>query len=125
MQCPSCGAQNPDVARFCANCRTAISAGPGPSAPPPPPPPASAPFNMAGVLVPAILAFFCCQPLGIAAIIFAVMANSSHNSGDLAGSSKNSGIAKTCSWIAIGLGLLFWVGYIVLMVLGVVAGGMS
>lgn len=48
MHCPNCGLANPDTAKFCANCGTALGAAAGSfhssqGPPPPPPPPYQAP----------------------------------------------------------------------------------
>lgn len=68
-------------------------------------------------LIPAILSLFCCFPLGIAGVIFAAQVNGKVASGDIAGAQDSSKKAKLFSFIAIGLGVAFWVVYIVFMVL--------
>lgn len=58
-------------------------------------------------LVPAILVtIFCCIPLGIPAIIFAVQANTAIESGNMNAASIAAGKAKTFTLIAIAVGLL-------------------
>ena len=85
----------------------------------PPPPPAGGSATVPNYLVPAIISIFCCWPLAIPAIIFAVQVNNKVTAGDIAGAQDASKKAKMFSFIAIGLGLLGIVCYIVLMVLGV------
>jgi len=68
-------------------------------------------------LIPAILSLFCCFPLGIAGIIFAAQVNGKVASGDIAGAQDSSKKAKLFSFIAIGLGVAFWVVYFVIMIL--------
>lgn len=68
-------------------------------------------------LIPAILSLFCCFPLGIAGVIFAAQVNGKVASGDMPGALDASKKAKLFSYIAIGLGLAFWVVYFVIMIL--------
>jgi hypothetical protein len=70
-------------------------------------------------MVPAIISIFCCWPLAIAAIIFAVQVNNKVQAGDIAGAQDASKKAKMFSFIAIGIGLLGVVCYVIMMVLGV------
>lgn len=95
-------------------------AGGGYSAPPPPmggggtPPPNN--------LVLAILGLLCCWPLGIPAVVFAAQVNGKWASGDHAGAVDASAKAKKFGMIALILGIVVTVLYIILMVMGVVAG---
>lgn len=74
-------------------------------------------------LVPSILVtIFCCQIFGIVAIVFAAIATGKNSSGDYAGAAKAGSQAKMWCLIGFGIGLLFWIVYAVLMMLGVVAG---
>jgi hypothetical protein len=57
--------------------------------------------------------------LAIAAIIFAVQVNNKVQAGDIAGAQDASKKAKMFSFIAIGIGLLGVVCYVVMMILGV------
>ena len=85
----------------------------------PPPPPAGGSATVPNYLVPAIISVFCCWPLAIPAIIFAVQVNNKVTAGDIAGAQDASKKAKMFSFIAIGLGLLGVVCYIIMLVLGV------
>jgi Interferon-induced transmembrane protein len=90
----------------------------------PPPPPTGGPSNIPNYLVPAILSLFCCWPLAIVAIIFAAQVNGKVQSGDLAGAMDASKKAKMFSFIAIGIGLVVGIIYLLLTLLGVAAGNM-
>jgi len=70
-------------------------------------------------MVPAIISIFCCWPLAIPAIIFAVQVNNKVQAGDIAGAQDSSKKAKMFSFIAIGLGLLGVLCYVIMMILGV------
>jgi len=85
----------------------------------PPPPPAAGTATVPNYMVPAIISIFCCWPLAIPAIIFAAQVNGKVASGDIAGAQDSSKKAKMFSFIAIGLGVLGIVIYIIMLVLGV------
>ena len=85
----------------------------------PPPPPAGGSATVPNYLVPAIISVFCCWPLAIPAIIFAVQVNNKVTAGDIAGAQDASKKAKMFSFIAIGLGLVGILIYIIMLVLGV------
>ena len=86
----------------------------------PPPPGGSA--TVPNYLVPAILSLFCCMPLGVVGVIFAAQVNGKVAAGDIAGAMDSSKKAKMFSFIAIGLGVLLILCYIVFIVL---IGGLS
>jgi hypothetical protein len=68
-------------------------------------------------LIPAIVStIFCCVPLGVVSIIFAVQVNNKVAAGDIAGAMESSKKAKMFMFIAIGAGLLVWVCSIILWV---------
>src|SRR5437016_2939270 len=85
------------------------------------PPPASGggTGTVPNYMVPAIISIFCCWPLAIAAIIFATQVNSKLAAGDIAGAEDASKKAKMFSFIAIGLGVLLILIYVIMMILGV------
>jgi hypothetical protein len=83
------------------------------------PPPAGGTPTVPNYMVPAIISIFCCWPLAIPAIIFAAQVNGKVTAGDIAGAQDSSKKAKMFSFIAIGLGLLGCLIYIVMLVLGV------
>jgi len=85
----------------------------------PPPPPAGGGATVPNYLVPAIISIFCCWPLAIPAIIFATQVNGKVAAGDIAGAQDASKKAKMFSFIAIGIGLLGIVCYVIMLILGV------
>ena len=84
-----------------------------------PPPAGGGSATVPNYLVPAIISIFCCWPLAIPAIIFAVQVNNKVQAGDIAGAQDSSKKAKMFSFIAIGLGVLGILCYVIMMVLGV------
>jgi len=76
-------------------------------------------------MVPAIISIFCCWPLAIPAIIFAAQVNGKVAAGDVAGAQDASKKAKMFSFIAIGLGLLGIIIYVIWIVFIVGLSAMS
>ena len=101
--------------------------GPG-GAPPASPPPMGYSAATQGspsptYLVPSILVtIFCCQILGIVAIVFSAIAMSKNSSGEYQEATKAANTAKMWCWIGFGVGLIFIIGYGILTALGVAAG---
>jgi hypothetical protein len=91
------------------------------------PPPASGggAGTVPNYMVPAIISIFCCWPLAIPAIIFATQVNSKLAAGDTAGAEDASKKAKMFAFIAIGLGVLGILIYVIMLVLGVGLSAMS
>jgi hypothetical protein len=106
MYCTNCGTARVDNAGACANCGAPVQYFP-PQAP------------VKNYLVPAVLSAFCCLPVAVVAIVFAAQVNTKVATGDLAGALVASRRAKMWSWIAIGGALVFWLGYMALMAIGV------
>src|ERR1700730_8631161 len=86
------------------------------------PPPAGGSATVPNYLVPAIISIFSCSPLAMPAIIFATQVNSKVAAGDVAGAQDSSKKAKMFSFIAIGLGLL---GILIYVIMIVFFGGLS
>ena len=73
-------------------------------------------------LVPSILVtVFCCQPLGIPAIVFAAQVDGLVARGDMAGAMQASKKARMWTWISFGTGL----GLVLLYVLFIAVAGAS
>jgi ABC-type dipeptide/oligopeptide/nickel transport system permease component len=72
-------------------------------------------------LVLAILGLLCCWPIGIPAVVFAAQVNGKWATGDHAGAVDASAKAKKFAIIALVLGIVATVLYIILMVAGVVS----
>ena len=90
-----------------------------------PPPAGGGSATVPNYLVPAIISVFCCWPLAIPAIIFAVQVNSKTAAGDVAGAQDASKKAKLFSFIAIGLGLVGIILYVIWIVFIVGLSAMS
>ncbi len=128
MFCTQCGANNADTAVVCMQCGRNLQATPPgvPGTPLPvtgvvlPPAPGVAVQNY---LVFAILAtVFCCLPAGIPAIVYAAQVNGKLQVGDVAGAQAASNSAKMWCFVSLGLGLGVIALYIILMMVGVIAG---
>lgn len=90
-----------------------------------PPPSSGAPASVPNYLVPAIISLFCCLPLGVVGVIFAAQVNGKVAAGDTAGALESAKKAKMFSFIAIGLGLLGIVGYVLFVVIMGVGMGLA
>ncbi|MGB0135247.1 CD225/dispanin family protein [Dokdonella sp.] len=68
-------------------------------------------------LIWAILAtIFCCLPTGIVAIVYAAQVDGKVSLGDTAGARESARLAGIWSWVSLGLGLLFGLGWAALAV---------
>ncbi len=90
-----------------------------------PPPSSGAPASVPNYLVPAIISLFCCLPLGVVGVIFAAQVNGKVAAGDTAGALDAAKKAKMFSFIAIGLGLLGIIGYVLFVVVMGVGMGLA
>ena len=90
-----------------------------------PPPSSGAPAAVPNYLVQSIISLFCCLPVGIVAVIFAARVNGQVQAGDTQGALDSSRKAKMFSYIAIGLGLVWVIIWVVMMVLGVGLGAVG
>jgi hypothetical protein len=119
VYCPSCGAQNPDEAAFCAGCGKALpkQAGVQQTSPLPPVAPAGEPApSMLYYMIAAVATtLLCCPPVGIAAIIAAFFINSKATTGDLAGARNVAKISMILSIVGAALGLIGWLVFLVFL----------
>ena len=90
-----------------------------------PPPSSGAPASVPNYLIPAIISIFCCLPLGIVGVIFAAQVNGKVAAGDTAGALDAAKKAKMFSFIAIGLGLLGIICYVLFVVIMGVGMGLA
>jgi len=91
----------------------------------PPPSSGAPPASVPNYLIPAIISLFCCLPLGIVGVIFAAQVNGKVAAGDTAGAMDAAKKAKMFSFIAIGLGLLGIVCYVLFVVIMGVGMGLA
>jgi hypothetical protein len=112
MYCKKCGTQNEDNAYKCVKCGEVLQ----PAAP-------AAPVNIPNYLVQSILVtIFCCLPFGIPAIVFSAQVNGKIQAGDIQGAMDASKKAKMWGWISFGVGLVGGILYLILMLIGALAG---
>ncbi|MBN8596067.1 MAG: CD225/dispanin family protein [Planctomycetes bacterium] len=63
----------------------------------------------AALIIAVLSTIFCCQPLGIVAIVYAAFALNKQGSGDLHGSAGSAAISKRWSTGAIVIGIVTYV----------------
>lgn len=110
MYCRRCGTPNEDGAIKCSNCGEPLGARP---------PGQRIPNHLVWAILTTI---FCCWPLGIVAIVYSAQVDGKASSGDIAGALEYSRKARMWSWITFAAGLIVAVGWMTLLVLGLVAG---
>lgn len=128
MACTRCGSTTPADARFCPRCGQDLE-GRNPYASPvleqvaaerpAATTTAEGPKPTTNLVLSIIVTLCCCQPLGIAGIVFAAMAESKWRAGDGDGARQNAKLAGTFSWIGFGLGILIYVVVFGLQIAGV------
>ena len=117
MFCRNCGAQIPDGTNFCPYCGSnQTAAGPEPLV-----------RHQQGekpstyLVLSIIVTILCCLPFGIIGIIYASKVDSCWNRGNVEEAWKNSRLARNWSLWGLGLTIVFWILYIILIVVGVLA----
>jgi hypothetical protein len=58
--------------------------------------------------------FLFCLPLGLVGLAFSIRTSDMLRKGDLVGATRNSVRAKISFWVTFGVGMAFWVGYLVI-----------
>jgi Interferon-induced transmembrane protein/zinc-ribbon domain len=119
VYCPTCGAQNPDDAAFCSGCGKALqkaSGGQPVSRLTTAPPAGEQPPNIVGYVIGASAAtLLCCPPVGIAALVCAIMINGKASAGDVQGARRLAKISMILSIVAGGLGVIGWLIFLLFM----------
>jgi hypothetical protein len=101
-----------------------------PPPPPPPPPYGAMPAGPPpGAMPPSnnlvwgiLTTIFCCMPLGVVSIVFAAKVNGQWAAGDYAGAQDSANKAKQFALWGVVAGAILAVLYILLIVLGAIAG---
>jgi len=118
MRCPKCGEVHETPTRWCRSCGAEMV--PEPEVVRADAPVGVKPFSY---LLPAILVtLFCCQPLGIAAIVFAAISMGRSSAGDYVGAQSASNVARLLCLIAVGVGLVWVAVCVAIMLAGIRAG---
>ena len=124
MFCPKCGTTVPDNTTFCPNCSTQMT--PQTAQQPAQQQPQYAPLpeekpssnNMLWLIL-SIISLFCCQPVGVAALVCSIVAIAMENPEQAA--EKCGKWAKILSLVALGLGVLVGVFYFLYMIVMIAA----
>lgn len=74
------------------------------------------------LVVSILVMLFCCQPLGIASIVFSAMTMSANNAGNFDQAHRHANLAKKFNMWAIILGLVYVGAILFFVVLSIAAG---
>lgn len=69
-----------------------------------------------------LVALFCCQPLGIAAIVFSAMTMSANSSGDYKTAQRHARLANQFNAWGFGLGIAYLAFILLIMLMSIAAG---
>jgi len=107
--CRKCGAPNDDNAYKCTRCGDVLQG--------------VTPTKIDNHLVLAIVVtVLCCLPFGIVGIVHAAQVNARAQAGDIAGAEASARKARLWSWWGLGLGLVVYGFYFLLVLVGAIAG---
>jgi hypothetical protein len=101
MYCRRCGTRNDDKALTCVACGEQVQDLPS----------RKIDNHLALAIIVTVL---CCLPFGIVGIVYAAQVNSKIQGGDIPGAEQSAHMARTWSLWGLGLGLIGYLGYIVL-----------
>lgn len=114
MYCKNCGKEQPDGARFCGNCGCDLWDS------------RQRQGNQATMEKPStylalsiIVTILCCLPFGIVGIVYGANVDSCWREGRTDEAADNSRKARNWSMAGLIIGLVCWIAYIVLIILGV------
>lgn len=117
MYCSKCGKLVDDNLKFCSNCGNEIEASKSVQ------PTEAKPRVPENYLIWAILStLFCCWPVGIVSIVYALRVDSRFNQGDYEASLEASVKAKKWAWISAISAGVFWLLYLLFFVVLVALG---
>jgi len=77
---------------------------------------------MTWLIISVVEIITCCLPLGVAGLIFSILAMNDEKAGNIAEATAKLEKAKLCVLIGVGLGVVCGGGYFLLMVLGALGG---
>ena len=83
---------------------------------------AEKPNTVLWIVLAAVELFTFCQITGIVSLIYAILGHVDADRGDFFDANKKVKNAKIWFWVGLGVGVLFWVAYILLVVIGAFAG---
>ena len=112
MFCRKCGTPNDDNAYKCTNCGDVLQNVA----------PKKIDNNLALAIVVTVL---CCLPFGIVGIVYAAQVNARAQGGDIAGAEESARKARTWSLWGLGISLVGYGAYALLVLTGAMAGLMG
>lgn len=114
INCQFCGAENPDGTRFCVSCGKDITLGNTPEESKPAKVIYDHPFVETHLVKAIVTAIFCFMPVGVIAIVYAVLAEDKKNSGNIDAARRNAQQANKWANIALIIGIVLTIGMLVI-----------
>jgi hypothetical protein len=111
MFCRKCGTANDDNAFKCTRCGEVLQSGAL----------RKIDNNLALAIIVTVL---CCLPFGIVGIVYAAQVNPKAQAGDIAGAEESARKARMWSLWGLGVGLVVYGGYALLVFAGIMSGSL-
>lgn len=121
MFCTKCGGQNDDNSHRCTSCGEVLRR-PGEIVRDPEADGAHLGPARHGLAQSILVTIFCCQILGIIAIVFSALAMGQNSAGNYRLAHDYAKKANMFAWIGLGVGLLVMVPYVIFVILGAASG---
>lgn len=87
--------------------------------------PVDKPNTVLWIVLSAVNTLMCCPAGGVIGLIFAILGHVAAEKGDIFDANKKVKVAKIAFWVSVGLSVLFWIAYIVLIAIGAAAAGVA
>jgi uncharacterized metal-binding protein len=120
VTCQFCGAENPDGTRFCISCGKDITLAKVTPEITPPQGVFDHPFVETHLVKALMTAIFCFMPVGVVAVVYAVLAEDKKSSGNFEAARRNAQQANKWANIALIIGIILITGLVIIGIMSAV-----